>query len=145
MAAALACSAGEESRDSRFVGVAAGVVHDAQTQRVWTAKDGAHEVSWGDASHQCRSLELDPKAQAWRLPTIDELATLYDTSIEQPCGGSAICKVDPAIELTSPYHWSATAPNPKRRFYFDFVHGTRLSPLLRPGLTRRVLCTRDEG
>ena len=34
-------------------------------------------------------------------------------------------------------------PDSDRRFYFDFRFGTRLSPLLRPDLTRRVLCVRS--
>ena len=38
-----------------------------------------------------------------------------------------------------------TASQPTRRFYIDFRFGTRLAPITRPGLTRRVLCVRGDA
>ena len=65
--------------------------------------------------------------------------------MEQPCGEAAICRIDPAIQLSSPYQWSATAPQPARRIYYDFSLGSQLAPLIRPTLTRGTLCTRGQS
>ena len=91
----------------------------------------------------CRGLAQEGDT-AWRLPSIGELAELYDADAESSCG-DAVCRVEAPFRLTSPYHWSATPAGADRRFYFDFRHGTRLSPRLRPELTRRVLCVRSTG
>ena len=144
IAAGLACSAGDEATEPRFARLAVDVVRDAYTDLAWTARDTGRELSWPDAEGHCRAL-ADSGGAAWRLPSIEELAELYDTSMEQPCGEAAICRIDPAIYLSSPYQWSATAPQPDRRFYFDFALGSRLAPLIRPTLTRRALCTRANG
>jgi hypothetical protein len=63
--------------------------------------------------------------------------------MEEPCGSatSTICRIDPALDLSSPYQWSASAPRPDRRAYYDFSLGSQLAPLIRPTLTRRALCT----
>lgn len=148
IAAAFACSAGDEPSVPRYATSATGVVRDIRAGREWTARDSGREMSWPEADRHCRALDHEAAGQAWRLPSIEELAGLYVTSADQPCGKEASCRVDPAIDLSSPYQWSATAPKPDRRFYFDFALGSRLAPLIRPSLTRRALCTRaydDEG
>jgi len=144
IAAAVACSAAEERAEPRYALLATDVVRDARTGLMWTARDSGRELSWPDADEHCRALARGSGDLAWRLPWIEELALLYDTSMEQPCGKAAICQIDPAIDLSSPYQWSATAPQPNRRFYYDFAFGSQLSPLIRPTLTRRALCTSAE-
>lgn len=137
-----ACSAGEESSEPRFARLVADAVRDSHSALVWTARDSGLELSWPDADEHCRSRALGSAGVQWRLPSIEELASLYDGSVEQPCGEAATCRIDPAIDLSSPYQWSATAPKPNRRAYYDFAHGSRLAPLIRSTLTRRALCTR---
>jgi hypothetical protein len=140
-----ACSPGDEQQPSpsaarRFAAAGEGVVHDSRTGLLWTAHDAGRELAWDAAQGHCN--ELAPVGGgAWRLPSIEELAALYDESQRQACDGGT-CRVDPAIDLASPYQWSATARGENRRVYFDFRHGSELAPLLRPGLTRRALCTR---
>jgi hypothetical protein len=142
IAAVVACTDVTDPSEARFTRLTAGVVRDTHTALVWTAHDTGRELSWPDADGHCRGLAPDSSGVGWRLPSIEELASLYDTSMEQPCGGAAVCRIDPAIDLSSPYQWSATAPARERRFYYDFSHGSRLSPLIRPSLTRGTLCTR---
>ena len=115
VAAAVACSSADDPGAARFAPLAAEVVRDARTGRVWSARDSGHELAWPDADQHCRGLAVGPDGTAWRLASIEELAALYDTSTEQPCGDAAICQIDPAIHLSSPYQWSATAPQPDRR------------------------------
>jgi hypothetical protein len=142
-----ACSAGDEPEPSsanvrRFTEAGEGVVRDSRTGLLWTVRDAGRELAWDAAQRRCRELAF-AAGDAWRLPSIEELAALYEESQRQPCDDGT-CRADPAIDLTSPYQWSGTARGKNRRVYFDFRHGSELAPLLRPGLTRRALCTRAE-
>jgi hypothetical protein len=145
IAAVVACTDVTDPSEPRFTRLAAGVVRDTHTALVWTAHDTGRELSWPDADGHCRALARESGGPGWRLPSIEELATLYDTSMEQPCAETATCLIDPAIVLSSPYQWSATAPQADRRVYYDFAHGSQLAPLIRPTLTRRALCTHARG
>ena len=142
LATAAACSSGDEVTKARFVSLGADGVRDSRIRLVWASRDVGQGLSWHDANRHCRGFPPASNGVGWRLPSIDELASLYDTSMEQPCGEAAVCRIDPAIDLSSPYQWSSTAPARERRFYYDFSHGSRLSPLIRPSLTRGTLCTR---
>jgi hypothetical protein len=144
LAAALACSA-DEPGGARFTALGEGAVGDAEAKLVWTARDSGRDLSWHDADQYCRELRLGAGTDGWRLPSSDELASLYEEPMQQPCGERSVCRVDDAIDLSSPYQWSGTAPRPDRRVYFDFSLGTQLSPLIRPTLTRRALCVRYGG
>ncbi len=148
LATAVACSSGDEVTKPRFVSLGADGVRDSRIDLVWASRDVGQGLSWHDANRHCRGLPPASNGVGWRLSSIDELASLYDTSMEQPCGEAAVCRIDPAIDLSSPYQWSATAPNPNRRVYYDFSFGSQLAPLIRPNLTRGTLCTRgkqDDG
>ena len=144
LAAIVACSSGEETTARRLTPLGTEGVRDARLGLVWTNRDTDRELSWPDADQHCRALAPGSEGTRWRLPSIEELASLYDTSMEQPCTSTATCRIDPAIHLSSPYQWSATAPQPDRRAYYDFALGSQLAPLIRPALTRRALCTRGE-
>ena len=151
---AIGCSAsgGEEPPPSavdRFIQVADGVVRDTRSELPWTAQDSAAELPWSAADERCRRLGRGSSAGAdatgWRLPTSEELAGIYDESQVQACGADR-CRLDPAVDLTSPYQWSSTARGKEggRRVYVDFRHGSELAPLLRSTLTRRALCVRKQ-
>jgi hypothetical protein len=144
LATAVACSSGDEPTKPRFISLGADVVRDARTGLVWVSRDIGQGLSWRDADRHCRGLAPASSGAGWHLPSIEELLSLYDTSMEQPCGEAAVCRIDPAIDLSSPYQWSATSPQPNRRVYYDFSLGSRLAPLTRPSLTRGTLCTRGE-
>jgi Protein of unknown function (DUF1566) len=135
------CSAGDDVAEPRFTALDVDTTRDGRTGIVWMSHDAGHGLSWPDAKLHCQGHPPLPNGAQWRLPTIDELGSLYDPSVGQPCGETANCGIDPAIRLSSPYLWSATAPQPDRRVYYDFSFGTQLAPLLRPALHRGVLCT----
>jgi hypothetical protein len=145
IASALACSTGDDPAEPRMHRLTTEVVRDANTGLLWTAHDSGRELAWPDADDYCRALGEGSGGEAWRLPSIEELAAIYDPSMEDPCGRatSTSCRIDPAIDLSSPYQWSASAPHPDRRAYYDFSLGSQLTPLIRPTLTRRALCTRS--
>jgi hypothetical protein len=117
------------------------IASEVTTRFEWMPRDGGIELDWHAAEKYCRELTHAGHAD-WRLPEIDELAALYEPSVVAHCGDEA-CHLRASIELTSPFQWSATRQGETRRFYFDFRFGTRLSPLLRPTLTRGALCVRS--
>jgi hypothetical protein len=148
LVAASACSPGDEPEPSpagvrRFAKAGEDIVRDSRTGLLWTARDAGRELAWGAARRHCREIAL-AAGGAWRLPSIEELAALYEESQHQPCDDGT-CRVDPAIDLASPYQWSGTARGENRRVYFDFQHGSELAPLLRPALTRRALCVGEQA
>jgi hypothetical protein len=144
LASAVACSFLGDSTQERFTHLGADRVRDARLGLIWTASDTGKGLSWHDADRHCRERSLGAEGTKWRLPTGDELGSLFDTEMEQPCGKTALCRVDPAIDLSTPYQWSATAPRPDRRVYRDLSLGSELAPLIRPALTRGTLCVREE-
>jgi hypothetical protein len=125
----------------RYQQAATGIVREISTGLEWLAHDNGSEANWHAAERFCRGVWRAGRSE-WRLPTIDELAGLYDPEANVGCG-DAICHLGAPIQLTSAYLWSASPQNSDRRFYFDFRFGTRLAPRLRPDLTRRVLCVRS--
>ncbi len=132
---------GDEAATRRFEAVSDQTVRDSTTNLVWTAHDGERNFAWPEAEIHCAALRLDERSD-WRLPEIDELSAVYDDTTSTPCGDQ-ICRLDPAIALTNPYVWSGTERGGGRRFYIDFKFGTRLAPLIRPRLVRRVLCVHN--
>src|SRR5262249_43113868 len=58
-------------------------VFDKETGRVWEQSPSTSPVSWFDALSHCYALEVG-RRKGWRLPTIEELASLVDTSQPAP-------------------------------------------------------------
>jgi hypothetical protein len=143
-ASTAACACLGDSSEERFTPLDTDMVRDARLAIVWTSGDRGMQLSWRDADRYCRGQSLGDRGETWRLPSSDELRSLFDPAKEQPCGKTALCRADPAIDLSTPYQWSATAPRPDRRVYGDLSLGTQLSPLIRPALTRGTLCVREE-
>lgn len=145
----VACTRGGTPNDGgaprtveRFVVLSEATVRDTTTDLVWTAHDHEQDFAWPEAERHCSALRVNEQS-GWRLPEIDELSAIYDETHSSACGERA-CRLDPAITLTDPYVWSGTERGAGRRFYIDFKFGTRLAPLIRPRLVRRVLCVRDD-
>jgi hypothetical protein len=137
---AAACSRGGDARgDRRFVVLGDAVVRDARSALEWTRHDDGVGLEWPKADAYCRALSIDDGR--WRLPSIEELRSLYGAAPGVSCG-DVTCAVDPAFTLGGPYVWSATEPVPETRTYLDMQYGTALSPRITPTLVRRVLCVR---
>ena len=148
-AAACTSPAGDAPAGPRFVVLGDAVVRDGRTGLEWTRHDDGVGLDWINADAYCQALVIDGPGR-WRLPGIDELRGLYGGTSRTSCG-DAMCAIDPAFTLTSPYVWSATPQGPSdpqgptARAYLDFQFGTQLSPTITPRLVRRVLCVRTSG
>ena len=124
----------------RFVADGADSVRDTQTGLEWTHGDEVLYLPWRRAEAHCRQLSLGGHAD-WRLPSLDEVKSVYDEAENQACGDHT-CHLVPLITLGGRFVWTSTARGQNARFYFDFVHGTSLSPTIRSTLLRSTHCVR---
>src|ERR1700761_7980949 len=60
---------------SRWIAADEQVVHDTLTRLEWTRADNGYDIDWTHAKEFCNHLP-----GPWRLPTIEELAALYERS-----------------------------------------------------------------
>jgi hypothetical protein len=99
-----------------------GTWKDAASGLLWTVKDGGSEMSWNQADAYCENLELAGQTD-WRLPTLDELKTLYDRSLKKQY------KAKEPIELESATVWSGTKNRVGDAWSLNFFNGgTSMSP-----------------
>ncbi len=90
--------------DERFVLVFdEEAVLDRETGLVWERVTRDHELQWDQAQYYCYQLKIADR-KGWRLPTIDELATLIDSSQFAP----ALPDGHP-FTIPSGYYWSSTS------------------------------------
>jgi len=122
---ALPLGAGE-----RFVDNGDGTVTDTQTGLMWTSSDNMGDITWHDARDYCR---MPPVAgyrwTNWRMPTVEELKTLYDPKAEgyeSDCGLKV--RVPLAIQLSCAWVWAAEESG-IMGYVFDFGRGIHYSTL----------------
>lgn len=108
---------------------------DPSTGLMWTLKDYDDSVDWKVADGYCRNLGLGGFYD-WRLPTIDELAGIFDTS--QNVNKKHI-KGGIHVEGTV---WSSNKGHLLVQD-FDFHSGKR--DTMPPAYSLRVLCVRTAG
>lgn len=78
-------------------------VLDKETGRVWEQSPSTSAGNWFNALSHCYQLEVGGR-KGWRLPTIEELASLVDTSQSSP----ALPAGHPFSNVQSSDYWSAT-------------------------------------
>lgn len=112
---------------------------DSETGLTWTVKDNGEDVSWNQARNYCGSLDLDGQAD-WRLPTIDELKTIFDKK------QSKTYKAKGPIELEMPGIWSSSTNNSEDVWSLNFSYGGKsLSPTGGCSSAGRTLCVRQDA
>jgi len=90
--------------DKRFLLVLDGeAVLDRETGLVWEKSPDTTTRSWGSAVLYCYNKEVGGR-KGWRLPTIEELASLADTTQSNP----ALPSGHPFVNVPSDYYWSST-------------------------------------
>ena len=89
----------------RFVLVLDGeAVLDKETGLVWERSVSAPSSNWYNAVLTCLNLEVGGR-KGWHLPTIEQLASLVDTSV---AGSPKLPAGHPFTGFLSSYYWSAT-------------------------------------
>jgi TonB family protein len=112
---------------------------DPATSLMWTKKDNEHEVNWQQATDYCRNLQLDSHSD-WRLPTIDELQSIYDPTAN---GGTLHVKGN---LIYSGWHWSSSPGNASGEAWaFSIYNGKRGSYSVRSNDFIFALCVRGSS
>ncbi len=107
---------------------------DNDTGLTWTVKDNGEDVSWSQGRGYCDALDLDGLTD-WRLPTIDELKSIYDKS------QSKRYKAKGPIELGMPTVWSSEQNNTGDVWSLNFSYGGKSrSPTVGCGSSARTIC-----
>ena len=98
------CVRGEELEESHFVVMNEGedeeIVADSVHNLFWTKNPTEEDYNWKKALSYCINLEYGGHT-GWRLPTVNELATLLDYSRKEPASAFPV--------LSTPYLWSSTS------------------------------------
>lgn len=102
-------------RDDPYEKYANGVVFDSNTGLEWLAGPGKN-MSWKEAQEWTENLEID--GRGWRMPTRQELETLYQE-------GKGKRNMTRLLETPSWWVWSAEPVDGLSSSLFDFSHGTR--------------------
>jgi len=104
-------AANEIKRDGQFIAYDDGTVLDTKTNLMWAAKDNGKRINWADAKKYCESYRGGGYTD-WRMPTQDELVSLYDRSKPRmvPCDASydkeVIYVVTDLIKITCYSPWA---------------------------------------
>ncbi len=108
---------------------------DPATGLMWAGKDNGSNVTWNEAQTYCSDLRLAGYSK-WRLPTIDELAGIYDETQDvndwHIKGGIRI----------SGWEWTNSAANSSGEHQLFTFHGTKKESVL-VVFNRRALCVRS--
>jgi hypothetical protein len=111
---------------------------DPDTSLMWMKRDNGSDVNWKPASQYCANLGKTryQEYSDWRLPTIEELARIYDPSVE--FNGK---HVKGRLQLSGS-QWSSTLNGSGAAWTFNFSNGRRGSDLLGSSREGRALCVR---
>jgi tetratricopeptide (TPR) repeat protein len=111
--------------DGRFVAYDKGTVLDTKTNLMWAARDNGSDIDWADAKSYCENYRGGGYTD-WRMPTLDEMAGLYDVSksYKSDCSRFDVHLTE-LIRLSCGVPWSSeTRGSDAARFYFgDGIRG----------------------
>ena len=102
----------------RFVNHHNGTVTDNQTGLMWAATDNGRPINWMDAQSYC-SAYRGGGYDDWRMPTLDELAGLYEPQ-ETNTHGYHLSK---QIETSAASCWASETDGDKAA-RFNFTYGS---------------------
>lgn len=117
----------EIGRDGRFIAYDNGTVLDTKTNLMWAAKDNGSNINWENANNYCLSYRGGGYAD-WRMPSQEELASLYDEALINTSTPAAGCSggyhLTNLIHLTCCCSWAAETRG-SAAAYFGFGNGPR--------------------
>jgi hypothetical protein len=108
----------------RFIAYDNGTVLDTKTNLMWAARDNGSDVNWYEAKDFCENYD-GGGYNNWRMPTLNELAELYDKNngYTTPRGYDAF--ITDFIQLSSCCIWSSDARDSEAA-YFSFQSNMRI-------------------
>ena len=100
----------------RFVNNGDGTVTDTKTGLMWSATDNGNHINWTAACSYCQSYSAGGHTD-WRMPTLAELTSLYDSEIKNERG----YHIPKFISTTAESCWtSETRGEEAARFNFTY-------------------------
>ncbi|MEA3548126.1 MAG: DUF1566 domain-containing protein [Thermodesulfobacteriota bacterium] len=132
------------AQEERFEVMQNGTVKDQKTGLIWAAQDNGANLTWGEALAYCKNYSAGGHKD-WRMPTPEELATLYGASkeIKSEEDKFSVDLVTKSIQVTAPWVWtSRRSPNNKAVIY-GFNFGTTRKFYRGRGMNRRALPVRS--
>ena len=125
---------------------------DASAGLIWAATDNGKDITWGKGIKYCSNLRLAGYSD-WRLPTIEELSSIYDGSgFTDPHPKDVMPvlagRAKGGLLLTGNLEWSSSRVLDDRghrtgyAWQFDFSHGRRWHEPLGYYGSKRALCVR---
>jgi hypothetical protein len=103
----------EAGRDGTFIAYATGVVYDKKTGLEWYAGPDRN-TTWNEAKAWVESLEV--AGSGWRMPTREELRTLYNKGAEDR-------NMTPLLKTTGWWVWSGETRDSSSAWGFGFGSG----------------------
>lgn len=132
--------------DGRFIAYEDGTVLDKQTNLMWAAKDNGNDITPAAAKFYCENYRAGGYND-WRMPTLDELESLYDEgkSRQTSCyGGKSIHVATDLIDMTCFYSWaSETSMTTNESAIFNFGAGIRTGFSMKWNRLSRVIPVRS--
>ena len=112
----LSCEAADPNQGNRFVVSADNTVLDTETGLMWATKDNEVDTSWDAAKSYCENYSAGGYTN-WRLPTLEELWTIYDqNSVKR-------FMTFPSITLSGACPWSSVTRKKNRARTIFFMSG----------------------
>ncbi len=122
-----------------FAAAGDGVIRNMLTGLLWTATDSNADVDWNQAQLRCKV-----QGDAWRLPSVAELNSLYDPAATETVRcGSSNCKVPNGFKLTSARQWTRERYAGEEAWSISLSKGNRATVSVHYGFHMRALCVRQ--
>ena len=145
----LSAMAGVALAEERFVDNGDGTVTDLKRNLMWAQTDNHGDIDWKQARRWVRftfSDTIEARHDDWRLPTLDELKSLYVSDdpdydgYETACG--QVVRITPAIRLTSGWVWAADTQAISAAV-FNFHRGVHYTERMAHYRSHRALAVRS--
>jgi hypothetical protein len=115
--------AAEIARDGRFIAYSDGTVLDTKTSLMWAGKDNGSDINWSQAEPYCVNYRGGGYTD-WRMPTVDELAGLYDKEKTSKADCGYDIHLSRLINLTCAWAWASDTRDSQAAILY-FVDGSR--------------------
>lgn len=122
-------------RDGNYVAYSNGIVRDTKTGLEWKVGPDT-DMSWDEARGWLEVLNLHEKK--WRMPTIDELSSLYKN-------GAGRRNISPLFKTSGWWVWSAKPRNSPYFFSFSFGYGEKIHSDRFARVNGRAFAVRSES
>ncbi len=129
--------------ENRFIVLDDGTVKDQESGLIWAPQDNGKDISWSRAVLYCKNYSAGGHDD-WRMPSADELATLYDNKqkIAEKDNDYAINITTKLIKISAPWVWTKRRTDERKSIVFGFNKGVSRRMYRSYAVNRRVLPVR---